>query len=263
MNFTLAPDDSRTAVQAQGIWTTDLRRNVSSLLVPQGSDPLWSPDGSRVAFSVAAEGAVFSIPAGGGERQLLFRSTGERRVYAEDWHPDGQHLALLLLGGGTEQGVIVSTTGGQTAVLFDETRDLEEPHFSPDGKWVAYNADRDGGGMEVYVVPNPPTGERVQVSNAGGGQARWRADGHELFYLTPTGTLMAVDVKTEGGLALGIPRQLFKTGLDVSLSIDQYAVSRDGQRFILPVRAERDIQPPRFVIVQNWFEELKRLVPTN
>jgi hypothetical protein len=149
--------------------------------------------------------------------------------------------------------------------MFDEARDLDEPHFSPDGKWISYNADRDGGGMEVYVVPYPPTGERVQVSAAGGVQARWRADGRELFYLTPEGTLMAVEVNIERGFRPGVPTSLFETGLVVDPIRDQYAVTRDGRRFLLaaPADTKDDVPPPQIVIVENWVEELKRLVPVN
>jgi hypothetical protein len=199
-----------------------------------------------------------------GDERALFQAPANIQAFVEDWHPHGQHLALLLIGGSREQGVVVGTTGDQTPVVFDEASDLDEPHFSPDGKWIAYNADRDGGSMKVYVVPYPPTGERIQVSTAGGGQARWRADGRELFYLSQDGTLMAVDVKTQGrGFVPGVPTPLFKTDLDVRLNLDQYAVSRDGQRFLLsvPADAEDSAKPRQFIVVENWLEELKRLVP--
>jgi eukaryotic-like serine/threonine-protein kinase len=266
-NFTLASDESRIAVASQnrGIWITDLRRNVSSQLVSLGGDPVWSPDGSRLAFDLGAQGMVFSVPAGGGERSVLFQTGDDRQAWVEDWHPDGEHLALVLVRGGRDQGVVVGTARDKTPVVFDVVSDMDEPHFSPDGQWIAYNADRDGGGMEVYVVPYPPTGERIQVSAAGGVQARWRADGREILYLTADGTLMAVEVKRENGFVLGAPTPLFNTGLDAAPNIDQYAITRDGRRFLvsIPADTKAELQPPRIVVVQNWFEELKRLVPTN
>jgi len=119
--------------------------------------------------------------------------------------------------------------------------------------------------MKVYVVPYPPTGERIQVSASGGVQARWRADGRELFYLTPEGTLMAVAVDTQRGFVPGAQTPLFETGLNVELNRDQYAVSRDGRRFLLaaPADIEGNVEPPRIIVVENWHEELKRLVPAN
>jgi hypothetical protein len=216
-----------------------------------------------VAFGQGGRSLSF-IPAVGGERQGLFESGGERLMYPEDWHPDGKHFAVLFVGQGSGEGAVIAATGDQTPVVFDQAKELDEPHFSPDGKWIAYNADRDGHGMEVYLVPYPPTGERIQVSAAGGGQARWRGDGRELFYLTPEGTMMAVDVNTQNGVKLGVPKPLFETGLNVNLTLDQYAVPRDGKRFLIPVtvKGEGEAQRPRMVIVENWLEELKRLVPT-
>jgi hypothetical protein len=66
------------------------------------------------------------------------------------------------------------------------------------------------------------------------------------------------------GLKLGVPRPLFETGLaDVFPNLDQYAVTRDGQRFLVarPVDTQDGSDGPRIVVVENWTEELKRLVP--
>jgi serine/threonine-protein kinase len=270
-NVTLAPDERRLALHLgfgteSAVWIADLGRAVTSRLV-SGGDPVWSPDGGRLAIDRNSTGAgqVFAVPATGGDEQLLWQAEQGQQAFVDDWHPDGNRLAVLLVQGGRDRGAVVSTKGGNP-VTFDETRDLDEPHFSPDGRWIAYNADRDGGGMEVFVVPFPPTGERFQVSTTGGNQARWRADGRELFYVTPAGAMMAVDVDSRGGLKLGVPRSLFETGLaDVTPNIDQYAVTRDGQRFLVarPVDAQDGSFGPRIVVVENWTEELKRLVPAD
>ena len=276
-SIALAPDERRVVHQSgagtltginASIWITDLQRNVTSR-VTSGTDPVWSPDGERLAVAAnvvtGGAGQVLAFPVAGGEARVLFEAKPGQQVWTEDWHPGGDRLAVLLVDPGIDRGAVVSTQS-EPPVIFDEANQLDEPHFSPDGKWIAYNANRDDGGMKVYVVPFPPTGERVQVSSAGGGQARWRGDGRELFYLTPTGTMMAVDVDTRAGLKLGVPRPLFESGLpNPNLTLDQYAVTRDGQRFLVsvPARAREGASAATMVVVTNWHEELKRLVPTN
>ncbi len=76
----------------------------------------------------------------------------------------------------------------------------------------------------------------------GGVQAKWRADGRELFYLSSDGTMMAVDVRPGDPIGLGPPRPLFKTGIaSPANNVDQYVVTRDGQRFLIlePPHARR------------------------
>ena len=82
---------------------------------------------------------------------------------SEHWSPDGQSLAVMSYGIKV-QGAVISLDGGQTPVVFDEDDEIDEPHFSPDGKGIAYDAQPSGSGWEVNVVPNPPTRERVQHS---------------------------------------------------------------------------------------------------
>ena len=272
-SLALAPDESRVVHQSGtgalgAVWITDLQRNVTAR-VTSGTDPLWSPDGGRLAIAAnvvtGGSGQVLALPVAGGEPQVLFESKLGQQVWTEDWHPGGDRLAILLVDGGIDRGAVISTQSEAT-VIFDEASQLDEPHFSPDGKWIVYNANRDGGGMEVYLVPFPPTGQRVQVSSNGGGQARWRGDGRELFYLTPTGTMMAVDVDIRSGLRLGVPRVLFESGIgNLNLTLDQYAVTRDGQRFLVsrPAETPDGTNAATMVVVTNWHEELKRRVPAN
>jgi eukaryotic-like serine/threonine-protein kinase len=104
--------------------------------------------------------------------------------------------------------------------------------FSPDGRWVAY-VSNDSGQDEVYVVPFPGPGARVQVSTSGGAQPRWRSDGRELFYLSPETKVMAAEVSpAERSFKVGTVRPLFTlTGLG---GVPGYLcdVTADGQKFI-------------------------------
>ena len=78
--------------------------------------------------------------------------------------------------------------------------------FSSDGRFVAYVSD-ESGRSEVYVrefAAKAGGGKRL-VSTAGGTHPRWRADKKELFYFSPDGTIMAVDVTAGGGFRQARP----------------------------------------------------------
>ncbi|MBI3049744.1 MAG: PD40 domain-containing protein [Acidobacteria bacterium] len=137
---------------------------------------------------------------------------------------------------------------------------------SPDGQWLAYESDSSGR-LEIYVrrFSDPASGQ-WQVSTAGGTRPLWARDSRELFYLGLDGALMRVPVDAAGtAWNAGTPMKLlesryFGTGSNPGRTYD---ISPDGQRFLMIKVAGTDqtAAPPHIVVVQNWFEELKRLVP--
>ena len=102
--------------------------------------------------------------------------------------------------------------------------------------WLAYTSNETGQ-FEVYVRDFPDGRHKWQISSQGGVQPHWRRDGRELFYLTLDGTLMSVAVNPGPTFEIGVSEALFRTGLRFlprySVWMNQYAVSRDGQRFLL------------------------------
>ena len=147
---------------------------------------------------------------------------------------------------------------------------------SPDGRWIAYHSDNSGR-LEVYVQAHPGPGPRYQVSSGGGLSPVWRDNGRELLYVEPsvppdtaglvrlsTGTIrmMAVTVQLTPTLTLGAPKRLFEGRYQVNVPARGYDVTADGQRFVLLQEQERapDVIT-HMMVVQNWHEELKRLVP--
>ena len=126
--------------------------------------------------------------------------------------------------------------------------------------------------FEVYVqrFPSADAAGILPVSTGGGVQPRWGPGGKELFYVAPDGALMAVTVQTGGtGWAAGPATRLFagryatRDGQFTSAA-PQYD-TLDGQRFLM-LKNEASASPApesaEIVVVQNWFEELKRLAPT-
>ena len=127
---------------------------------------------------------------------------------------------------------------------------LDEPEFSPDGKWVAYSAG-DSGQPEIYIQAFPTPGERVRVSTAGGLQPHWRGDGRELFYVDAEGDVVAVAVEIDTSIRVGVPVRLFTLPLAPTRFMNEYAVSRDGQRFLVQVPNAAD-NSLRIVVTTNW-----------
>ncbi len=193
----LSPDGSRLAlgirdpaVQTRDIWVFDLARGTSTKLTFDPKDdfnPVWSPDGSRIAFSSDRRGArnlYIKSASGTGDEELLLES--DRNKNAEDWSRDGRWLAYNEAAPGAGNDIWTLSLDTRQPRPFLQTRfNEDEASFSPDGKWIAYRS-AESGRSEVYVQPfaeeAPGAAGKWVVSNAGGLEPQWRGDGKELFY---------------------------------------------------------------------------------
>ena len=76
--------------------------------------------------------------------------------------------------------------------------------------------------------------------------------------------MMGVDIEQEGRLVLGKPRLLFERDFLFSAYTEVfYHMMPDGQRFVMIDGSESAAPPTQLILVQNWTEELKQLVPTD
>ncbi len=283
----LSPDGRRVAVgiaeQESQTWLYDLSRETLTRFTFEGNyNPVsvWTPDGKRIAFESNREGppnVFWQLADGSGG---LERLTTSDYVHAPmSWSPDGQLLAyievnpttgydiwMLRVGDpSTGSGHAPSAASGQVrkAQPFLRTRFNEtEPCFSPDGRWLAYISD-ESGRYEVYVQPYPGPGGKWQISTEGGIDPVWNPNGRELFYRSGD-KMMAVDIATQPSFAAGKPRMLFEGRYEPPpVPVANYDVSRDGQRFLMLKPSESaQAAPTQINVVLNWFEELKRRVPT-
>ncbi len=112
---------------------------------------------------------------------------------------------------------------------------------------------------QVYVQSFPVSGTQYQISNSGGVQPRWRRDGKELFFLSPTtAELMAAEISTskDGILQVGGPHKLFQTNLGTAAigfqgTRNSYDVAPDGQRFLVDfVPSSTNVLP--ITVILNW-----------
>ena len=149
--------------------------------------------------------------------------------------------------------------------------DESSAELCPDGRYLAYGSNQSGR-SEVYVQPFPGPGRRELVSTDGGGQPVWARNGRELFYRAPGAgpmlRMMAVDVTLGNVFTAGRPRVLWqgmRARYPGGTGGRTYDVAPDGRRFLMIQQRDSVPQPPvtHVVLVQNWLEELKRVVPKN
>jgi serine/threonine-protein kinase len=194
-------------------------------------------------------------------------------VHFDDWAPDGRTLTVHrhLAGGGGGGGdvFLVQVDGeqvGDPQPFLSTSANETNAVFAPDGRFVAYLS-TETGQNDVYIRPVQGAGARTPVSVGGGSEPTWARNG-ELFYRRLSdGRMMAVSVRTSPTLTVGPPRELFVAVTPLALGQSpraRYAVSSDGTRFImrtgvLPSSSGSGL--PTITVIQNWTEELKRLVP--
>jgi Tol biopolymer transport system component len=190
-------------------------------------------------------------------------TTSEYLQAPMSWSPDGQLLAFHEVNPTTQRDIWVLRMSDRKAQPFLRTRfDESGPRFSPDGRWLAYMSD-ESGRYEIYVQPYPGPGGKWQISTGGGTEPVWNRNGRELFYRIGD-KMMAVEITTQPGFAAGTPRVLFEGRYEPApFPVANYDVSPDGQRFLMLKPVEQTgAAPTQINVVLNWFEELKRRVPT-
>jgi eukaryotic-like serine/threonine-protein kinase len=266
----LSRDEKRVAMiradQSSGsdIWLLDIARQSSSRLTfdtALETNPVWSPDGSRIVFSSNRLGPYdlyWKQSSGAGNEELLLKS--ESAKFATDWSSDGRFILYMEtsgISGGADLWVLSVSENLKPIPIVQSTFDESQAKFSPDAHWIAY-VTTESGTPQVYVQNFPPTDRKWMVSIDGGRLPRWRDDGKELFYYGMNGKLMAVTVKTDGNnFEAGSPNALFAARfvLGPPTAAGSYSVTRDG-RFLINLPEELPATPA--VIVQNWTATLKK-----
>jgi len=270
----ISPDGTRIAVQVRDqendIWIWDLaRETLTRLTFDPAPDiyPTWTPDGTRVAFGSQRGGSwnmFWKAADGTGAVESLSESENARVPYA--FSADGRRLVFGETGRLYDLGVLTLGEGAESILASEFSEANAE--ISPDGRWLAYQSDASGRD-EIYVQPFPNLDEgRWQISRDGGTHPLWSPDGKELFYLRATTTrvtlgLMAVPIETEPTFVPGNPAGVFEGNYVGYTPGRAYDVAPDGERFLMIKQAGlEEGSAQELILVQNWFQELERLVPT-
>jgi serine/threonine-protein kinase len=273
----LAPDGTRIALdirdQEFDIWVWDLaRETLTRLTFDPTTDrlPIWTPDSQRVIFGSDRAGASNLYWQAADNTGMVERLTeSPNGQWPTGMSPDGTRLVFR------EE----TSSWDLLALTLDKDRRAEplvqgpmyserNGEISPDGRWLAYDSN-ESGRFEIYVRPFPDVNSgRWQVSTTGGSRPLWARNGQELFYVAVDGSLMRVAVESGPSWRAGTPAKLFDNTYaweigGTGLTGRSYDISPDGRRFLAfkPVATDETGAPNNLIVVQSWFEELRRLAP--
>ena len=265
--FNISPQDDRLAIHVGGltdqVWVYDLANLLGTRLTTEGNNgwPLWSPDGTEVMY-VTREGEQWSLNVrsadGTGEPQTLYSHTG--RIAPSSWSAEN-NAVFLLVGDGEGDVVVLSLEDRSAPVALSYPRRGQEwgHSFSPDGRWVGYASSRDGP-FEVFVSPYPELETQVKVSDGGGAEPLWSADGSQLIFRVGN-QWKTSRVSTESGFSATAPSDLFQTPFVDTLAVS-WDLSSDGRFMVIEPTVEPS-NPTQLRVIENWSEELERLVPSD
>lgn len=270
----LSPDGRRIAYLALGKeavgWIYDLERRTKNRLTGEGKAAWlnWTPDGQRVVFGwfTSGQANLYWQPADGASPMERL-TTSDYDQEPGSWSPDGTTLAFTewhpeVLG----NDILLLDVASRriTPFLFSRANECH-PEISPDGRWIAYASTESGGeALEIRVRPLPGPGGSWTVSSEGGREPLWAPAEKKLYFRSLDGQqIWEVDYRTDGGFSTGKPRLLFETqGTLIGGMIRCWDLSADGRRFLMVKLEERSSRPvTSMVLVQNWFDEIRRLVP--
>jgi len=219
-------------------------------------DPIWTPDGENIVFRSGRDGCgdLYLKPADAGDTEEAQRLTAsEHPPVPYSWSADGTTLFFWDWGPKELSGDLwaVNIDGGEHRVerVIRSEENLWHPAISPDGRWLAHVAS-----SMIKVSPYPEMNRFWPASDWGCGHPMWHPDGSSLFFLDSEGRLMEAEVRTDPAFSVR------RAELVADGPFESFDVAADGNRF-LAVKIERGEPITELVVVENWFEELKRKAP--
>jgi Tol biopolymer transport system component len=275
-NPTLSPDGKRVAVDVADlkennvdVWLEGLQGGSNTRFTFSASEDVvgvWSRDGKSIAYRSVGERTKLLLKAVSGleQEKELFAGEIATDMLPNSWTPDNHQILCTeyfpnRIGDRVTGLVLMPATGGKP-VPFVETKGSERNgQISPDGKWVAY-ASNESGDWEVYITTFPRAAGKWQISRGGGAEPRWRGDGNELFYIAPSGMMMAASVAGGDTFSIDTPQPLFQVRGRAPVSstdLFTYDVSSDGKRFLVNRYIKAD-HPSPLTIVLNATSDAPR-----
>jgi Tol biopolymer transport system component/predicted Ser/Thr protein kinase len=260
------------ADRSRDVWVYDWARDTLSRVTSDGADntaPVWSPDGRDLIFSSKRDTRLYYnlyVRHADGTGPFVRLTTANHHQISASWHPSGKYFAYAEQSPDTNFDLMVlpldgdSTTGWKagTPTPFLRTPSIEqEPAFSSDGRWLAYQSD-ESGRVEVYVRPFPGGDRKWQISSAGGSYAVWSKTEHALYYTSPDWKIVKVPFTVTGDtFAPGKP-QLWSP-IQITPGIyRRFDLHPDGQRMAVARAVEDTARTDSMTLVFNLFDDLRR-----
>jgi eukaryotic-like serine/threonine-protein kinase len=265
----ISPDGRQAAAVLQetsgrsAVWIYDLSTGVPTRLAFGGLEPgavAWAPDGKSLAFSAQDGTLGIQSVSLSGQSRILINRPGQLNYTVNSWSPDGSTLAVIVQH---VSGLDIATIGvngkPEPTPLVDGPGWQLGGIFAPDGKSMAYISNETGI-YEVFVMPLPKTGGKLQVTSGGGQHPQWINGGRELAYVNPQRELVAVEVTRSGDqLTIGRSRKLFGGRALPALGGDEgdregaapVYISPDGRRILLAVPTNLDAVVP-LTLITKW-----------
>jgi Tol biopolymer transport system component len=287
----LSPDGTKLAYVAgpffrSEIWVHDLEHDVAMQLtspaqlasngmplVGERSSPVWSHDGSEIAFvSYGDIHRLFVAPAdgSGSAREVVTSHSGSMfGIAAASWSIDD--VIAYLDGDPLSIWIVSAHDDREPERWLSSDSGILYPSFSPDGRWLAYTAGVNG--RSEVLVRSFPDGQRThRISSEGGFAPVWARDGSRLFFRNradPASDLvvtLAVDVELGEELSRGKPRVLVSdSALWDTDPVGNYDVASDGHRLVstrlLPEWATEKTplteSVQRIEVALDWLDEVR------
>ena len=272
----ISPDGRRVALDEAGagnllwIWDSESGTRILLGLGESGGDaPAWTPDGTRITYHTGT-GSILDWHAANNTGSPERFATDPSR--SSDPHPyffisdtdlvfSGQSDADT----GEDIGIVSLGANGDAVWLLRGPFDEGNAELSPDGRWLAYQSN-ESGQYEIYVRPFPNVEDDIiTISNAGGLEPFWSRDGSELFYLEASEPprLMSVAVQSsDANLLVGDRAPIMSWPYRMFGAVRSWDAADDG-RFLAIKRGASETAAAQIAVVQNWFQELERFVPTD
>jgi len=277
----LSPDGTRLVATVSGdeggqdLWSWDRGRAAATRITfEDGTEvyPVWVPGGRELIFSANPDGnfRLYRAHADGSGGREPLPDPHEGDEMPQSISADGRWLLTRTSGADGRRSLQVRDLSGSEAprVVVTAEDSFHSAALSSDAAWIAYDSN-ESGEWEVYAMPFlAEDGNKVAVSVGGGGMPHWSRDGRNIFYRSVEGVMVVDMAIVDGGLRPGVPRTLFEGDFSGGVvgypygesGLTWFDAAADGETFVLRQQAAGASQT-NAIIIFNWFEELKRLVP--